>query len=94
VTTAVTKVARGVTATTQLEYAAAEASAEFRTFVASAKVSGVFQGTPARAMINGRLVRAGESVSTALGIRFDGVDPAKRHLIFKDRNGAIVARKY
>jgi hypothetical protein len=92
--TAKTSVGRGMQATTQLEMAALDASAEFRSFVANAKVSGVFQGTPARAMINGRLVRAGELVDAGLGIRFEGVDPEKRHLIFKDKAGALVARKY
>jgi len=92
--TAMTSVGRGMQATTQLEMAALDASAEFRSFVANAKVSGVFQGTPARAMINGRLVRAGELIDAGLGIRFEGVDPEKRHLIFKDKAGALVARKY
>ena len=92
--TGVTTLQKGLTATTTLEFAAPEASVEFRSFVASAKVSGVFQGTPARAMINGRLVRSGETVDAGLGIRFDGVDSAKRHLVFKDRNGAVVVRKY
>jgi hypothetical protein len=74
--------------------AAADASAEFRSFVANAKISGVFQGAPARAMINGRLVRTGETVDAALGILFAGVDPVKRHLLFKDKAGTLVARKY
>ncbi|MBI5688549.1 MAG: hypothetical protein HZC55_00520 [Verrucomicrobia bacterium] len=92
--TAKQSVTRGVSATTELEVAAVEASMEFRTYVANAKVSGVFQGSPARAMINGRLVRTGETVDAGLGILFEGVDPVKRQLFFKDRTGAIVARKY
>jgi hypothetical protein len=54
-------VAPGVAASAQVE-ATPEAAASFRTFVANAKVSGVFQGPPTRAMINGRLTRAGEVV--------------------------------
>lgn len=97
-TTAKTAVTRGVSATTSLE-AATEASAEFRSFVANAKISGVFpgdraQGVPSRAMINGRLVRSGETVDGGLGILFDGADPEKRHLLFKDKSGAVVARRY
>lgn len=88
-----TKVAPGLSATTALE-AAAEANPAFRTFVANAKVSGVFQGTPARAMINGRLMRAGETVDNALGIVFDGIDADRRNLVFKDKSGAVVARRF
>ena len=89
-----TSVTKGVSASTELENAGIEASAEFRSFVANAKVSGVFQGEPARAFINGRMVRTGEMVEANLGILFEGVDPVKRHLFFKDRSGALVTRKY
>lgn len=89
-----TAVTKGVSASTALEEAAAEASPEFRSFVANAKVSGVFQGAPARAFINGRMVRTGENVDATLGIVFEGVDSTKRHLIFKDKTGATVARRY
>lgn len=87
-------ITKSVSATTPLEEAAAEASPEFRSFVANAKVSGVFQGAPARAFINGRMVRTGETVDVTLGIIFEGVDSAKRHLVFKDKSGAVVARRY
>jgi hypothetical protein len=89
-----TAISKGVSATTELEMASGDASAEFRSFVANAKISGVFQGTPARVMINGRLVRTGETVEANLGIIFEGVDSAKRHLLFKDRSGAVVTHKY
>ena len=92
--TARTTIAKGVTATTTLEQAGADASVEFRTFVANAKVSGVFQGTPARAFINGRLARAGETVDASLGIVFDKIDADKRHIVFRDRTGATVTRRY
>lgn len=90
---ATTTIAPGLSATTQVE-AAAEASPAFRSFVANAKVNGVFQGTPARAYINGRLLRAGETVDSALGIVFEGIDADKHQLLFKDRSGATVTRKY
>ena len=91
--TTTTTIAPGVTATTQLE-AAAEASPAFRSFVANAKVSGVFQGSPSRAVINGRLTRIGEAVDSALGITFEGVDHQRRYLIFKDKSGATVSRRF
>ena len=92
--TARTTIAKGVTATTNLEQAGADASVEFRTFVANAKISGVFQGTPARAVINGRLARSGETVDAALGIVFDRIDADRRHIVFRDRTGATVTRRY
>ncbi len=91
--TAMTSVAPGLAATTQIE-AAPEASPVFLAWVVNIKVNGVFQGTPARAMINGRLTRTGEVVDGNLGITFESVDADRKHLIFKDRSGATVTRKY
>lgn len=95
-TTAVTarkELAPGLSATTEVD-AAANASTEFRTFVANVKVSGVFQGSPARAVINGKLTRVGETVEARLGIVFAGVESSPRKLVFKDRSGATVGRQY
>lgn len=92
--TARTTIAKGVTATTALEQAGADASVAFRTFVANAKISGVFQGTPARAVINGRLARSGETIDPALGVVFDRIDADRRHIVFRDRTGATVTRRY
>ncbi|MSU23935.1 MAG: hypothetical protein EXS32_08960 [Opitutus sp.] len=89
-----TTLAPGLTGTTTDVEAASEASPAFRSFVANAKISGVFQGTPPRVMINGRLARAGENVDPSLGIVFDGLDPEKKQIIFKDKTGAIVMRRY
>ena len=85
--------APGLAASVQIE-AAGDASPEFRIFVANAKVSGVFQGAPPRAMINGRLTRVGETAEPTLGIVFDGVDAEKKQLSFKDRSGAVISRRY
>jgi len=91
--TAMTSLSPGVTAT--MEIATAEAaSPAFRSFAANARVGGVFQGNPPRAFINGRTVRAGDTVDSGLGIVFDGIDAEKKILIFKDRSGAVVVRKY
>jgi hypothetical protein len=88
-----TTIAPGVAATAQVD-AGPEASPAFRTYVANAKVSGVFQGPPTRAMINGRLTRAGEVVDGTLGVTFNGVDSARRQLLFVDRTGATVTRRF
>jgi hypothetical protein len=90
---AVTNVAPGLAATTELS-AVAEASPAFLSFVATMKISSVSWSMPARAFINGRLFRSGELVDAGLGITFEGVDPATRQLIFKDREGATVGRRY
>jgi hypothetical protein len=74
--------------------ATAEASPAFLTYVADAKVSGVFQGEPSRAFINGRLARSGTMVEEGLGITFVGVDAENRTLLFKDRSGARVTKRY
>jgi hypothetical protein len=72
----------------------APVSDEFRAFVSAARINGVFQGNPPRALINGRTIRAGESADTILGIVFDSVDPDKKTITFKDRTGATITRKY
>lgn len=91
--TSVTTVAPGLSATTPVE-AAPDATPEFRAFVVNARLSGVFQGDPARAVLNGRLVRAGEVVDAGLGITFVGLDSERRSLVFKDQSGATVARRF
>ncbi len=72
----------------------ADASADFRNFVAAARITGEFQGTPSRAFINGRLMRAGELVDPTMGIIFERVDGAKKEIVFRDGSGAVVTRKY
>ena len=91
--TVMTTLAPGLAAGTQVE-AAPQASPAFRSFVANAKVSGVFQGTPVRAFINGRMMHVGDLVDPVLGIFFDGVAGDRRQLIFKDKSGATVGRKF
>jgi hypothetical protein len=92
--TATVELTPGVMATTESVKAVPNASSAFRTFVASARISGVYQGTPQRAFINGRLVRAGEMVDSSLEIYFEGVDLDNRSIIFKDSIGATVSRRY
>jgi hypothetical protein len=78
---------------TQIDTSAA-ASPEFRDFVANANIGGVFQGTPARALINGRVVREGQVLDTVLGISFDRIDATKKIIYFKDATGAVVSKDY
>jgi predicted component of type VI protein secretion system len=96
-TPASTTIAPGISATTSDVTAASEASPAFRSFVANAKIAGVFQGDPpkpAAIMLNGRLARAGEVVDPGLGVTFDSVEPEKKLIIFKDKAGATVTRRY
>ena len=87
-------IAPGISATNMNVEAVSEATPAFRSFVANAKISGVIQSTPPRAVINNRLTRAGEMVDTGLGVTFEGIDADKRQLIFKDKAGATVTRRY
>jgi len=87
-------IAPGITATTNDVTAAPKASAAFKRFVADARITGVFQGTPPRALINGRMIRAGEVVDQALGVVFDSIDAENKTITFKDRAGIPVTRKY
>lgn len=70
------------------------ASPEFRAWVANVKISGVFQGANSRAFINGQMTRVGDPVDSRLGIIFEGIDPEKKQIIFKDATGATATRKY
>jgi hypothetical protein len=88
-----TAVAPGLTASAPIE-AESDAGAEFRVFVANLKIKGVYQGEPPRAVINGRLMRAGERIDADLGVIFEGLDVDRHRLIFKDRTGATIRRKY
>jgi hypothetical protein len=70
------------------------ASAGFIRFSEAMTVSGVFQGTPARALVNGRLARVGDEIEPSLRIKFVGVDAATKHLILEEGSGAQLRVKY
>jgi hypothetical protein len=91
--TASTAIAPGVSVTTEIQ-ASRDASPAFRTFVTEAKVTGIYQGSPPRAFINGHLVRVGQTVEEVLEITFDGIDSENRILLFVDRSGARVSKQY
>lgn len=90
-TTRMTELAPGVSAAVRTE-ASVEASAAFRTYVGNLRVSGVVGGANPKALINGRLVQRGDVLDSGLGVSFEGVNG--NQLVFKDRNGATVLRKY
>lgn len=91
---ATTNLGGGMSATTNDDVAATDASPAFRSWVASAKIGGVFQGASPRVLINGRTVRVGTTVDDGLGIIFDSVDVESKMIIFKDSTGAVVSRRY
>lgn len=86
-------IAPGVSVTTEIQ-ASKEASAAFRYIVTDAKVTGVYQGSPPRALINGRLIRVGQMLDEGLAISFEGIDAENRTLNFVDRSGARVSKRY
>jgi len=74
--------------------AAPAASPAFRAFVASATIGGVFQGHPARALINGAIVREGQVIEEPMGIAFERIDVDRKTIFFKDTTGAEVSKNY
>lgn len=89
-----TQIAPGVTASSASMDITGNASAAFRAWVGNARISGVFQGTPARALVNGRAFRAGQSVDDSLGIVLDAIDTTAKTIRFRDRSGATALRRY
>lgn len=73
---------------------APQASSEFMEFATTLKVKGVLQGNPAKAMLNGRLVRVGDVISPELGVTLAGVDSVKKFLLFRDKTGAELRVSY
>lgn len=67
---------------------------EFMTWVSDARISGVREGDRPRAFINGILVQKGDVIDSQLGVVFEGVDARRNLLIFRDRTGAVVGKKY
>jgi hypothetical protein len=92
--TSTTQIAPGLTATTTVTDVAGDASPAFRNWVAQARISGVFKGSPPRVLINGRTVPAGQMVDELLEITFEGIDPLGNSLVFRDRTNATVQRKF
>jgi hypothetical protein len=88
------KLGGGITLTNVPAPDAHPASAPFMYWVASLSVSGVNNSTPARFLMNNKLVREGEEVNKTLAITFDRLDAATKVIYFKDKTGAMVTRSY
>lgn len=73
---------------------ALEPSAAFQLWVSEARVSGVRRAAEARAFINGRLFRQGDTVDHQLGIVFAGLDPNQNVLLFRDASGSVIGKKF
>ncbi len=76
------------------EPATPQANPRFVRYAEGIRVSGVYQGSPARALIDGRLIRQGELVEPALGIKFADIDVEAKKIILEDASGARVKVKY
>jgi hypothetical protein len=70
------------------------ASPEFIRLAEGLKVSGVLQGNPARAMLNGRMFRVGDEIDPGLAVMLAGVDATKKFLLLRDKSGAELRLTY
>jgi hypothetical protein len=71
-----------------------EPSQRFVKWGSALKITGVFQGSPSRALIEGRLIREGEVIEPIMGVVFSGVDATNKQVILQDETGAQVRLKY
>jgi hypothetical protein len=69
-------------------------SAAFRDYVTHLKVSGVFQGEPARALINGKMCHPGDVMEPQRKIELLKIDSDAKQLIFRDFTGATMPLHY
>jgi energy-converting hydrogenase Eha subunit A len=70
------------------------AGPRFFFWVVGLNVSGVFQSSPHRILLNNRLVYEGDKVNDLLGIVFDRIDVDRKLIMFRDPSGALVTRSY
>jgi hypothetical protein len=66
----------------------------YRDAVARLKVSGVFEGAEPRVYLDGRIVKFGEIVDRALGLRFIRVDTAEHAIIFSNAENETFKKFY
>lgn len=67
---------------------------DFLTWVDTVKISGVVNGATPRAIINGLLVRPGDTIDSARGIVIDHLDAERKQVYFRDRSGAVTSKSY
>jgi hypothetical protein len=66
----------------------------FKNYIIGLRVSGVFQGENARALLNGKMYHLGNMLDPVRKIEFYKIDADAKQLIFRDDTGAIVSRHY
>ncbi len=84
----------GITISSPAPGSAIAANETFVAWVMNVKVTSISPGSPARVVLNDRLVREGDPVHIRLAINFDGIDVANRLILFRDKSGATVSRSY
>ncbi|MEJ1972558.1 MAG: hypothetical protein WDM96_08905 [Lacunisphaera sp.] len=71
-----------------------EAGTDFMQFAEALKISGAIQGNPAKAILNGKSFRAGDTLEPTLGVTFAGLDGAKKCILLRDKTGAELRVTY
>ncbi|MCS6278476.1 MAG: hypothetical protein H2171_14275 [Opitutus sp.] len=68
----------------------------FRLWLEGVRINGVTAsaGSVPRVIINGRLVRPGDTIDSTEGIVFESVDTEKKCVMFKNRAGFVAAKPY
>lgn len=66
----------------------------YREAVDRMKISGVFEGDEIRVYVDGRVVKVGDIVDRTFGIRFIGIDPVQRTLLFSTMENTTLKRYY
>ncbi|MSU47827.1 MAG: hypothetical protein EXS37_01825 [Opitutus sp.] len=69
-----------------------EPSAEFRTWAAELKITGVRAGPPPRIMAGRSSYLPGETINLSLEIVFEGYDDDRQTVRFRDKSGAALDR--
>jgi hypothetical protein len=71
-------------------------SPAFRLWIEAARINGVSAtpGVAPRVIINGRLVRLGDTVDASEGISFHALDVERRMLMFRNRAGMVAGKGY
>jgi len=88
------KLAGGIVIATASPAGGPVVRASFLYWVVGQNISGVFQSSPHRIMLNGHLAYEGQEVNAALGITFDHLELTKKLIVFRDKAGALVTRSY
>lgn len=71
-----------------------KSSVTFESFVEDLKISGVFDGTPRRIYVDKRVISVGDVLHAALGVRLISVDLSARIVVFEDKTGARLSKRY